>query len=94
MVFLPGTVIELDRLHIFVEQCPFLLLTLSMNSQLLPPGWHSSQDQVGILWFGSIVKLYTCSVILECVLFTINLDQVGHLGPRFCLFSTRAKIKV
>ena len=46
VVFLPGTVIELDRLHIFVEQCPFLLLTFSMGPQRLPSGWHSFQDQV------------------------------------------------
>ena len=36
VTFLLGTVIELDRLHIYAEQCPFLLLAFNMDLLQLP----------------------------------------------------------
>ena len=45
VTFLLGAVIELDRLHIYVEQCPFLLLTFSRGFLQLLWGWLLFQDQ-------------------------------------------------
>ena len=45
VTFLLGTVIELDRLHVYTEQCPFQLLAFNMDLLQLPLGWHLLQDQ-------------------------------------------------
>ena len=45
VTFLLGTVIELDRLHVYSEQCPFLLLAFNMDILQLPLGWYMLQDQ-------------------------------------------------
>ncbi len=45
VTFLLGTVIELDRLHVYTEQCPFLLLAFNMDLLQLPLRWHMLQDQ-------------------------------------------------
>ena len=45
VIFLLGTVIELDRLHVYVEQCPFLLLAYNMDLPQLPLRWHMLQVQ-------------------------------------------------
>ena len=45
MTFLLGAVIELERLHAYIEQCSFLLLAYNMDLLQLPLRWHMLQDQ-------------------------------------------------
>ena len=77
-----------------VEQCPFLLLALSLSLNLYPQDSTIPKIKLECSDLGWLQYCTTWLCFLEHVLIVINLVQVSHPGPGFCWFSARTRIKV